>query len=291
MEEKKSANELISRFNSTNSNDEVKPIATPVNSEQQFIQNQPNPYAEFEPAYDIMPLPSKGLFYPKINDKVIDSVKIYYLTAEDETIMMSPNLLQSGQMLNELLRKKVVCDYPVDKMLVGDRLAILIYLRATMEQMYKVELVDPDTGEKFEHEIDLAQLEIKEVEHQPNQDGFYDFVLPKSQRRVTFRLMTGEDERTIAAIEKQEQKLRKTSANLSRMLRFEHLVVAIEGISDPLAKSHFLRNMPLMDARKLSKYMDDVTPTINLEIEVPTPSGGNFRTLLPITTEFLYPTI
>ena len=291
MEEKKSASELIDRFNGTNSNEEVQSPVTPMTSEQQFIQSQPNPYAEFEPAYDVMPLPSKGLFYPEVDGKKVDSVKIYYLTAEDETIMMSPNLLQSGEMLNELLRRKVQSPYPVDKMLVGDRLAILIYLRATMEQMYKVELTDPDTGESFEHEIDLGSLEVKDIEYMPNQDGFFEFVLPKSNRRVTFRLMTGEDERTISMIEKQEQKLRKTSANLARMLRFEHLIVAVEGISDPLAKSHFLKNMPLMDSRKLGKYMEEVTPTINLEIQVPTPSGGNFRTLLPITTEFLYPSI
>ena len=262
-------------------------------NEKQIIENQENPYAEFEPAFDILPLPSKGLFYPKINEKPVDTVKVYYLTAEDESIMMSPNLIQNGQMINVLLRKKVQSDYPVDKMLVGDRLAILIYLRTTMEQFYKVQLEDPNTGLPFEYDIDLSQMVMKDMEHLPNQEGCFDFKLPKSGRRVTFRLMTGEDEVIIKAREKQEQNLRKNNESMGRVFKFEQLIVGIEGINpqDKLAMSQFIKNMPIMDSRKLSKYIDDVTPTIDLEIEVPTPSGGNFRTYLPITTEFLYPAI
>lgn len=258
---------------------------------KEIMEMQNNPYAEFEPAFDIMPLPSKGMFYPKVNGELVKEVKVYYLTAEDESILLSPNLIQSGQMLNVLLRKKVKADYPIDKMIVGDRLAILIYLRATMEQMYQVELIDPNTGTKFDHQIDLGSLEVMDMKHLPNQDGLFDFILPRCKKRVTFRLMTGEDETIISAREKQEQKLRKSNENLSRLFRFEQLIVSVEGITDVLAKSHFIKNMPLLDSRKLSKFMDEATPTINLEIEVPAPSGDNFRTFLPITTEFLYPAV
>lgn len=258
--------------------------------EKDIIKQQENPYAEFEPAFDIIPLPSEGLFYPKVNEKFVDTVKVYYLTAEDEQIMMSQNLIQSGQMINELLRKKVKSDYPVDKMLVGDRLAILIYLRTTMEQMYRIELQDPETKQTFEYDVDLSQLEIKDIQSKPNQRGHFDYNLPKAKRRVTFRLMTGEDEQIIAAMERQEKKVRKSNSDFSRLFRLERLVVGVEGIEDQLAIRHFLRNMPLMDSRRLAKYIEEVTPTVNLEIEVPTPSGGNFRTYLPITSEFLYPT-
>ena len=110
---------------------------------EQVVQNQQNPYAEFEPAFDVLPLPSKGIFYPQVDGKTVDTIKVYHLTAEDESIMTSPNLIRSGNLLDVLLEKKCKCAIPVNKLLVGDRLAILIYLRATMEQMYKVELTDP----------------------------------------------------------------------------------------------------------------------------------------------------
>lgn len=260
-------------------------------NEKMKIHGQENPYEKFEPSFDVLPLPSQGLFYPEINGEKVDKVKVKHLTAEDEGIMLAPNLIQSGQMINVLLRKKVESPYPVDKMIVGDRLAILVYLRATMEQFYNVNLVDPKTGESFTHTVDLAKLEIKELTHLPNEDGLFDFKLPKSGRTVKFRLMTGEDEEAIKAKEAQIKKVRKVETDLFKMLRNDTIIVSVEGITDKFEKEAFLKNMPLMDSRRLDKYIQEVTPTINLEIEVPTPSGGNFRKNLPLTAEFLYPSI
>lgn len=56
----------------------------------------------FEPAHDVISLPSGGRFYK--NKK--DSVKVAYMTAADENILTSPNLLQSGKVLDVLLEKR-----------------------------------------------------------------------------------------------------------------------------------------------------------------------------------------
>ena len=249
-----------------------------------------NPYTTFELGYDVVDLPSEGLFYDKVDGKVVNKAKVYYLTAEDESIMMSPNLMQSGEMLNVLLRKKIVCDIPVDKMLVGDRLALLIYLRTTMEQFYKIKLEDPDTGEMFDYSVDLSTLEFKDISEMPNQDGLYEFMLPKLRKSVKFRLLTGEDEAIITSREKTDLKMGKSNAKLGSIYRLNQAIVAIEGVADAFQKEVFIKNMPLMDSRKLTKYIDEVTPTIKLNIEVPAPSGQNFRINMPITAEFLYPT-
>jgi hypothetical protein len=58
----------------------------------------------FEPAHDVISLPSGGRFYK--NKK--DSVKVAYMTASDENILTSPNLLQSGKVLDVLLEKKIL---------------------------------------------------------------------------------------------------------------------------------------------------------------------------------------
>lgn len=259
-------------------------------NEQDFTQ-QHNPYAEYDAAFDILPLPSKGMFYPEINGQKVDSVKVYYLTAEDEGIMTSPNLIKSGKLLDVLLEKKVQCDIPVSKLLIGDRLAILIYLRATMEQMYKVELIDPENGEAFTYEVDLSTLKIDELKHLPNQQGLFDFVLPKLKKRVTFRLMTGEDETIIRLRQKTMQEMTKTDESMYTTLKLEQVITSVEGIGDRLLMSHFIKNMPILDSRKLMKYMNDVNPSINLEIEAVSPKGNRFRQILPITAEFFYPTL
>jgi len=260
-------------------------------NKDQFVENQQNPYAAYEPAFDVLDLPSQGMFYPKVDGKPVNTVTVTHLTAQDEGIMSSPNLINSGRMIDALLERKVKCKIPIDDLLVGDRLAILVYLRATMERFYHVKLVDPDTGKSFEHEIDLAALKMNDIKYLPNQEGFFDFILPKSKRRVTFRLMTGGVEKNIRMRNQSEQKLRKTEEDYFDSFKLEELVVSIEGIDDKLGQTYFLKNMPIMDARRLHSYITDVTPTINLEVDVPTPSGGRFRLPIPITREFLYPTI
>ena len=261
-------------------------------NEKSIITNQENPYAQYEPEFDILPLPSKGLFYPEVDGKKITDVKVYHLTASDESIMTSPNLIRSGNLLDVLLEKKVKCAIPTNQLLAGDRLAILIYLRATMEQMYKVELIDPATGKPFPYEVDLGSLSVNEITHMPNQDGHFDFILPKSKKRVIFRLMTGLDETIIRQRQKSDQELRGVNSESQYTLyKLEQTIIKIEGIENRLEMSQFLKNMPLMDSRKLLKFMNDVSPTINMEIEVEAPSGSRFREVFPFTAEFFYPTI
>jgi hypothetical protein len=60
----------------------------------------------FDPmiAYDVVTLPSQGIHYE--NKK--KSVKVAYLTAADENILTSPNLVQNDMVVEELLRRKIL---------------------------------------------------------------------------------------------------------------------------------------------------------------------------------------
>ena len=112
--------------------------------------------AEFEIPFDVLPLPSKGLLYPGRED----TVKVQYLTASDENVLTSQNLIKSGKVLDVLLARKVKdLNMPVGNLLVGDRNAIMIWLRATgYGEKYNVMLTDPNTYEEFEYEVDLNLL-------------------------------------------------------------------------------------------------------------------------------------
>ena len=78
--------------------------------------------------YDVLALPSKGLYYPSKKA----SIKVSYLNASDENILTSTNLLEAGTMLDTLLNRKVLeKDLRPEHMLDGDRVAILFWLRAT----------------------------------------------------------------------------------------------------------------------------------------------------------------
>ena len=97
-----------------------------------------------EPAHDVIALPSQGKFYK--NKK--STVKVAYLTAADENILTSPNLLQNGKVIDVLLDRKVIDqEIKASQLLSGDKNAILFFLRSTgYGEMYTVEVTDPKTG-------------------------------------------------------------------------------------------------------------------------------------------------
>lgn len=258
--------------------------------EKNVMMQQPGQNS-YEPLSETFYLPSKGIFYPPINengDRLI-SVQVYDLVTEDENILLNTALIESGDMINVLLKKKVKTPYPIEKFTTGDRMAIFIYLRTTMERMYKINVVDPKTNLPFEHDVDLMTLKIKESSVLPGQDGLFEFKLPKAERIVKFRLLTGEDEVIIKNKNKKEQEIKKSNDSFNRIIRLEQQIISIEGITDVFEKRNFIRNMKIPDSRKLTKFMDDCMPVLDLNIEVPAPSGGSFHTPMPFTPEFFFP--
>lgn len=239
---------------------------------------------QFEPKFDIISLPSEGLFYSNKCNKV----KVYHLTLADEEIMTAPNLLNSGEMIDKLLERKVtfVDDntpfiHP-QKMLIGDRLALLIFLRVTMDQVYKIDV----DGEPYE--FDLTSLKIKETFVKPNDKGDFEFVLPKSKNKVSFRLLNGEDEREIRIQQKRTgDKIFNTKA-----VRLEKLINSVDGETDRVLINTFVKQMNIIDANNLLKFMGDVMPSFDLNIEVIVPSTGNMKKqYLELNGEFFFPSI
>ena len=59
---------------------------------------------QFEIPFDVIELPSKGLLYPGADS----TCKVQYMTASDENILTSPNLIKNGKALDVLLERKIV---------------------------------------------------------------------------------------------------------------------------------------------------------------------------------------
>jgi hypothetical protein len=92
------------------------------------------------------------------------------MTTADENILTSPNLLQSGEFLNVLIRKILEPDLRYNDLLVGDRNAIMIWLRATgYGEMYPVTLLD-ENGDAFDTELNLNELKTKELGAEPDDE-------------------------------------------------------------------------------------------------------------------------
>ena len=79
---------------------------------------------------EIIDLPSKGHFYPEDNPLSSGKIEMRYMTARDEDILTSANLIQQGKALDKLLESLII-DKTIDynDILVGDKNAVLVGAR------------------------------------------------------------------------------------------------------------------------------------------------------------------
>ena len=141
----------------------------------------------FNLPHDVVPLPSQGLFYK--NKK--KSIKVGYLTALDENLLMSNNL-QGADLISQLIRTKIFePDLKVDEMLTGDIEAVLLFLRNTaFGTKYNISSLDPQTGKRFDSTVDLSEMNIKKVEETPDVNGYFTTKLPVSNDTVQVKILT-----------------------------------------------------------------------------------------------------
>ena len=162
------------------------------------IYNNIDPMAQ----YDIIPLPSKGECY-KLK---IDRVPVGYLTAADENLITSPNLYESGSISNILLKKKILNkDVDVDNLISGDVDAIMVFLRGTSYgNNFPITATDPRSGKKVDTMVDLSKLNYKPFSLKGDENGYFDFELPRTKAKLKFKFLTKKEEKLLKKLNKKE---------------------------------------------------------------------------------------
>ncbi len=241
----------------------------------------------FEVPFDVLPLPSKGLLYPGKSD----SIKVEYMTASDENVLTSPNLIKSGKVLDILIERKVKdSPIPLKDMLIGDRNAIMIWLRATgYGEMYPIKLTDPVTADEFEYEVDLNTLKTKPIGAQPNENNEFSFSMPKSKSEIKFKMLTVGDETEIITKNEKRSKLTKSPVTNLLTSRLEKQITEINGNRDPNYISKYVQVLPAYDSLAFRKYVDSIEPGIDMTVDVEAPSGEPFQAPVPLGINFFWP--
>jgi hypothetical protein len=242
---------------------------------------QPN----YNSAFDVIPLPSKGKMYK--NKK--SSIKVSYLTTADESILTSANLLESGQFLEILLNRKILePDLRYRDLLPGDRNAIMVWLRATAYgEMYPVTILDEDNI-PFDVELNLNDLKTKEMLVEPDQEGLFSYILPLSKAHVKFKILTCGEISDVENIILSERE-RKVPIDNSKIYTLERMIVDINGSRDKNYIRDFANSMRISDGKALEKFMESIDYGIEQSITVGTPGGGSIDTFLPFNTKFFWP--
>lgn len=158
---------------------------------------------DFSQSFDVIPLPSKGECY----DNSMQKIAVSYLTANDENMIVSPNLYHDGLIIDYLLKTKIKnTDIDPDDLLEGDRDAIILWLRATGYGLeYPITVTDNITGIEFDTVVDLSQIKHKPFLLKGDANGHFDFMTPNTKNLIKFRFLTHGDIKYINSIEETEQ--------------------------------------------------------------------------------------
>ncbi len=114
---------------------------------------------------EIVSLPSKGFFYPEENPLSKGELEMRYMTAKDEDILTSQNLIKRGVVIDKLLKSLIVDkSIDTDTMLVGDKNALMVAARVLgYGKDYPIEIACPACAEDNKPVVDLTSLKEKEV--------------------------------------------------------------------------------------------------------------------------------
>lgn len=252
----------------------------------EFIDN------EFMVPTEEVELPSKGIFYP--NNKKTVTVK--YLTAEEDDVLFSPELIKSGKVLDALLQISVIDkDLNPDDMLIGDRNTILIHLRRTgLGDMYNPgKTTCPSCNEEYDPEIDLSQLKLKYTEDLPDEKGEYQYLLPIMKKNIKFRLLNGRDENRIAKTTQNPVSKRKdTTYKVSKSIteRYKLQIMEVEDNRDKTYVAKLVSAMPMKDSLAFREYVRLISPGIDFNYEFCCKNCGHtYKDEAPMTYKLFYP--
>jgi hypothetical protein len=268
-----------------------KPITSPIQNLNKEVNSDNSikiaelSQPQMNQPYDVIPLPSEGKLYKNKKGRV----KVAYLTAADENLLTSPNLLSSDDFLEILINRKLLeYDLRYKDLLPGDRDAIMIWLRSTgYGEMYPVTVLD-ENDVPFETEIDLSTLKVKNLNIEPDTDGLFTFTLPLSKAVVRFKLLTmGEIEELVKLAEFLKEK--NNLINTEPTLILENQIVEVNGNRDKDYISEFIDTMRLMDSKELRKYINSIECGIDTNVTFGTPGGGSVTRFLPFTIKFFWP--
>ena len=244
--------------------------------------------ADYKFPTEMVDLPSKGYFYANGHPLSSGKVEVKYMTAKEEDILTSQNLIQQGLVIDKLLQSLIVDkSIKLDDMLIGDKNAIMVAARVLgYGKDYQFEY------DGVEQSVDLSTLEPVELDFSKftkNQNEF-NFKLPNSEREIAFKLLTGKDEKDIEAEITAKEKISKEESS-ELTTRLKKMILSIDGKSEKSHINNFVDNEFLSrDSLAFRRYLSSITPDVDMTTKVVDSTGKESEVTIPVTLRFFWPT-
>jgi len=243
---------------------------------------------------DFVMLPSKGVIYP-VDSPLhgLEEIEVRHLTAQDEDVLTSRSLLRSGKALDAVLNNVILNKtVKADKMISGDKNAILTFLRITgYGPEYVVQIDCPSCGADVKHEFDLSTLSMRFLDVSPIADGEnrFEYTLP-SGNQIHFKFLTTEEENAISDQLEKAKKMTNSPFDSNVTTRLKHQLVSVNGDDNNATINQFVDVMSVRDSRAFRKYFDDIEPDVMMKQDFNCPHCGHRGEVdIPITVGFFWP--
>jgi hypothetical protein len=240
---------------------------------------------------EVINLPSKGWFYPLDNPLSNGTLELKMMTAKEEDILTSRNLIQKNIVLDKLL-ESIVVDKTIklEEMLICDRNAVFFAIRRlAYGDQYEARITCGRCSKENEVSIDLSKIDNRpfDFESHPKGENSFTFKLPTSGVTLTYKLLSKKDE---SAIEQELQGLTKVFKDITKEVttRLSHLIIGVDNNSEKNRIRKFVNEELLSkDSLALRKHIRDTMPDIDsnfdftcghcgLERKEETPMGVSF---------------
>lgn len=262
------------------------------------VQAQENIISKYMYPHERVDLVSGGIFYPEDHILACGKIDLKYMTAKEEDILTSENLIKKNEALDMLLRS-VILTTPLryDDILLGDKMGILVSTRImAYGHDYKVEVKCPNCEHKNNKTIDLRELETVE----PKEELFESGVLTKHSREARLKLPgTGADvvvkffnhadeKKVESEIKALKNKIGTSNAITTRL---RHAIVEVNGSREMTTIAKFVSQLPSVDSMYIRKFFKENAPDVKLEFNFQCENCGHEERMnIPMTAEFFFPT-
>ena len=205
-------------------------------------------------------LPSKGILYSPESPLKDGILEMKYMTAREEDILTNQNLIANGTVIDKLLQSLIISKIDYNELLIGDKDALMVAARVLG---YGSDYSFTYRGKEIT--VDLSTLKDKPLSDEPIEKGKneFEFILPISKNKLTFKLLTHKDENEMR---KELEGLKKIDKNSSKELstRLKYIILSVNGDYEKSTIRNFVDNQFLAkEAREFRKHVAQIQPTVD----------------------------
>ena len=229
---------------------------------------------------EVITLPSEGKCYPEDHPLSSGELEIKYMTAKEEEILASQNLISKGVVLDKLFES-----------IIGDKNAIVLATRILgYGPEYKIQV--PSIEGQTEIQIDLSKVQTKDVDlDKLNRENIYEWVTPVGKNVIKWRMLTHGDEKMIDTDVRAMNRLNKDGASAELTTRYRYMIKSVDGKEDTKSIVDFVNNKFLArDTRAFRTHIKELQPDMKMEFEYDNPNTGEKEmTPIPMGVWFFCP--